>query len=147
VFAGLVGIPYNVVLFAELILMLLLLSFALVAFGVMAASRVQSFQSFQAVLQIAVFPMLFLSGAMFPLHGLPTWLQVLTRLDPITYAVDPMRRAVFAHLDVSEALRHQLDPGVTWFGWHVPTALELLIVLLMGLIMLAIGINRFRALD
>jgi len=147
VFAGLVGVPYDVVLFAQLILMLLLLSFALVAFGVMAAARVQSFQSFQAVLQIAVFPMLFLSGAMFPLHGLPTWLQVLTRLDPITYAVDPMRRAVFAHLDVPQELRNDLDPGVTWFGWHVPTALELLIVLLMGLVMLGIGIKRFRALD
>src|ERR1039458_9815702 len=65
-----------------------------------------------------------LSGAIFPVSGLPTWLTVLNRLDPMTYAVDPMRRIVFAHLHISAVARRVLDPGVTWWGWHVPTLVE-----------------------
>ena len=42
----------------------------------------------------------------------------------MTYAVDPMRRLVFSHLHISAAARRALDPGVTWWGWHVPTLLE-----------------------
>ncbi len=145
--APLVGVPYNPVMLLTLIIELLLLSFALVAFGVMAAARITQFQSFMAIVQLAMFPMLFLSGAMFPLSGLPTWLAVLNRLDPITYAVDPMRRAVFNHLDISETTRKALDPGVTWFGWRVPTALELAVVAVMGLTMLFIAIAEFQKVD
>ena len=145
--AGLVDVPYDPVLLITLLLELLLLSFVLVAFGVMMAARITQFQSFMAVVQLALFPMLFLSGAMFPLTGLPRWLEVLTRLDPLTYAVDPMRRAVFSHLDASPATRAALDPGVTWGGWVVPTWLELVIVAVVGLTMLWIAILEFQRMD
>ena len=49
---------------------------------------------------------------------------MLNRIDPLTYAVDPMRRLVFSHLTISPAARSALDPGVTWWGWHVPALLE-----------------------
>jgi ABC-2 type transport system permease protein len=88
-------------------------------------------------------PMFFISGALFPVANLPTWLGLLNRIDPLTYAVDPMRRAVFAHLDISPAARAALDPGVTWFGWHVPGLLEAGVVALLGLVMLAIAIWEF----
>jgi ABC-2 type transport system permease protein len=91
--------------------------------------------------------MLFLSGAMFPLSNLPTWLHILTRIDPMTYAVDPMRRAVFAHLDVSPAVRHALSPGVTWGSWTIPIGLELVLVLAIGLSLLAIGMAQFRKVE
>jgi len=42
-----------------------------------------------------------------------------------------MRRIVFAHLELSPAARHALDPGVTWFGWRVPGALEAAVVALL----------------
>ena len=58
----------------------------------------------------------------------PTWLKTLTRIDPITYIVDPMRRAVFEHLDVPSFVNRRLNPGVTWGAWRVPTVLELAIV-------------------
>ena len=41
---------------------------------------------------------------MFPASNLPTWLTVLNRVDPLTYAVDPMRRIVFSHLDISSSV-------------------------------------------
>ena len=100
-------------------------------------------QSFMALMQMVMMPMFFLAGALFPVSGLPRWLEVLNRLDPLTYAVDPMRRIVFAHLELSPAARHALDPGVTWFGWRVPGALEAAVVALLGAVMLAIAIVEF----
>jgi ABC-2 type transport system permease protein len=145
--AGAVHVPYDPVLLLELIGIVLLLSFALVSGGVMAAARIKQFQSFMAVVQLIMFPLMFLSGTLFPLRGLPTWLSILTRVDPVTYAVDPLRRIVFDHLKMSPQLRHQLAPGVTWGGWHVPIPLELAIVVAMGLLMLGIAVAEFQQTD
>jgi ABC-2 type transport system permease protein len=145
--AGLVGVPYDPVMLLTLIVELALLSFALVSFGVLMAAGITQWQSFMAVVQLAIFPLLFLSGAMFPLTGIPSWLTVLTRLDPITYAVDPMRGTVFSRLTIPAATRHTLDPGVTWGGWKVETPLELGIVAGMGVILLAAAIVRFQRID
>ena len=140
----LVDIPYELSLILELFALAVLLAFAITAFGMMAAARITQMQSFMAVMQMAIMPMFFLSGALYSVANLPTWLAVLNRLDPLTYAVDPMRRAIFAHLDISEAARHALDPGVTWFGWPVPSAVEAAVVAVLGLAMLSIAIWEFR---
>ena len=140
---GLVGIPYLPVLVLEIVALTLLLSFSITAFGVMAAARVTQMQSFMALMQMIIMPMFFLAGALYPVSGLPRWLEILNRVDPLTYAVDPMRRAVFAHLDISPAARRALDPGVTWFGWHVPSLVEAGVVALLGVVMLAIAIAQF----
>ena len=109
--AGLVGVPYNAVLIIEVLALQLLVAFAITAFGVMFAARVTQMQSFMALMQMAIMPMYFLSGALFPVSHLPRWLEILNRIDPLTYAVDPMRRVVFAHLHISAAAQRALDPG------------------------------------
>jgi ABC-2 type transport system permease protein len=144
ILAGLADVPYNPVLILTLIGELLLLSFTLTAFGVMMAARITQFQAFMALTQMLVMPLFFLSGALYPLNGLPAWLTVLTRIDPLTYIVDPMRRAVFSHLTISPQALHILAPGVSWFGWVVPTGLCLAIVAAMGLAMAAIAIVEFN---
>ncbi|MFS2294250.1 MAG: ABC transporter permease [Actinomadura sp.] len=142
--AGLAGVPYDPLLLAELVAMMFLGAFALTGFGVMMAARITQMQSFFAVMQMAMLPMMFLSGALYPLHGLPAWLSVLTKLNPLTYAVDPMRQAVFARLDLSPALQKTFGSGVTWNGWLVPVWLELLIVAGMGVVLMAVAILQFR---
>jgi ABC-2 type transport system permease protein len=137
--AGLVGVPYSLGMIAEVLGLQLMLAFALTAFGVMLAVRIKQMQSFMALTQMLLMPMFFISGALFPVAGLPTWLTILNRLDPITYAVDPIRRTVFSHLDISEAARHTLAPGVTWWGWHLPALFEAGIVALLGVAMLGIA--------
>jgi ABC-2 type transport system permease protein len=144
VFAGLVGVPYNPVLILTVIGELLLLAMMLTAFGVMMAARIQQFQAFMALTQMLLMPLFFLSGALYPLSRLPVWLKVLTRINPLTYAVDPVRRAVFNHLSVSPGVRQVFDPGVTWGSWHVPTGVELLIVVVLGAAMLGIAVWEFR---
>jgi ABC-2 type transport system permease protein len=142
--AGVAHVPYNPVLLLTLVGELLLLSFTLTAFGVMMAARVKQIQAFMALTQMVVMPLFFLSGALYPLNGLPAWLTVLTRIDPLTYIVDPMRHAVFDHLSVSPLAVHALTPGITWFGWVVPLGLSLAMVAAMGTAMLGIAIAEFR---
>jgi ABC-2 type transport system permease protein len=143
--AGLVGVPYAPVLILEIFALQLVLAFTITAFGVMVAARIKQIQSFMAVTQMVMMPMFFLSGAIFPVSGLPAWLTILNRLDPMTYAVDPMRRLVFNHLTISGAARRALDPGVTWWGWHVPTLLEAAVVFAIGAVCLAVAIAEFSA--
>jgi ABC-2 type transport system permease protein len=142
--AGLAGVPYNPILILTVIGELLLLSFTLTAFGVMMAARIKQIQAFMALTQMLVMPLFFLSGALYPLRGLPAWLTVLTRFDPITYVVYPMRHAVFSHLSVSPAATAALSPPVTWNGWPVPIGLSLGIVALMGAGLLGLAIAEFQ---
>jgi daunorubicin resistance ABC transporter membrane protein len=141
--AGLAGVPYDPVLMLTLIGEMLLLAFTLTAFGVMMAARITQFQAFMALTQMLVFPLFFLSGALYPLHGLPTWLSVLTRIDPLTYVVGPMRHAVFSHLSLSPIADRLLSPSITWLGWPVPIMLSLAIVAAMGLAMMGVAIVTF----
>jgi ABC-2 type transport system permease protein len=143
--AGLVHVPYNPVLILGIFGLQLLLAFTITAFGIMVAVRIKQMQSFMGVMQMIVMPMFFISGALFPAAGLPGWLTVLNRLDPLTYAVDPMRRLVFDHLSVSPLARHALDPGVSWWGWPVPALLEAAVILALGLVMLGVAIWEFSA--
>jgi len=144
--AGVVHVPYQPVMIIEIFVLQLLLAFTITAFGVMIAVRIKQMQSFMGVMQMVVTPMFFISGALFPASGLPGWLTVLNRIDPLTYAVDPMRRIVFSHLNnVSPAARHALDPGVTWWGWHVPTLLEAGVIVVLGIMMLGVAIWEFSA--
>ena len=147
ILAGFADVPYNPVLIVTLIGELLLLSFTLTAFGVMMAARIKQIQAFMALTQMLVMPLFFLSGALYPLTGLPAWLTVLTRLDPLTYVVGPMRHLVFSHLNVSPQiaaiLNTRLAPSITWAGWAVPVWLSLGIVAVMGLVMMSVAIAEF----
>jgi ABC-2 type transport system permease protein len=141
--AGFAGVPYNPLLIITLIGELLLLSFTLTAFGVMMAGRIKQFQAFMALTQMLVLPLFFLSGALYPLSGLPAWLSVLTRIDPLTYIVGPMRHAVFSHVSMPAAFEAHLSPAITWAGWPVPLGLSLGMVAVMGAAMTVIAIAEF----
>ncbi len=136
---ALVGVPYSVSMVLILLAELAVLSFAITSIGVLVAVKIKSFQAFMALVQIIIMPMFFLSGALFPLRGLPTWLEVLTRFDPLTYAVDPMRRQVLEQVPGADSTSF----GVTWSSWTVPTILELGIVFAFGVIALALAARAF----
>lgn len=144
VLAGLVHVPYDPMLLLGVLGLQLLIAFTVTAFGVMVAITIKRAQTFTSVVQMLVMPMIFLSGALYPVSDLPTWLRVLNRMNPLTYAVDPIRRLVFSHLDISEATRRRLAPGVTWWGWRVPSFVEAAIVLAFGVAMLGVAIVQFN---
>jgi ABC-2 type transport system permease protein len=142
--AGFVGVPYDPLLMLELLGECLLLAFTLSAFGIMLAGRTKSMQAFMGLVQVFIMPMFFLSGAMFPLAHLPTWLAVITHINPLTYAIDPMRRAVLGSVVVSPGAAKFLGPGVSWGDYAVPTEIELLVVAALGCVMLIVAILQFR---
>jgi ABC-2 type transport system permease protein len=128
-----VGVHLGLFGVVKMILFLLLLAFSLVSFGIVVASRIQRMESFQVVMSLVVNPMLFLSGAIFPLQGLPHWLALATRLNPATYGVDPIRRALLG------------DRGAMTIGGSVvPVWTEVLIVVAMGSAMLGLAVRAFR---
>ena len=141
--AGLVDVPYDPSLLVALFGLMLLIAFTVTALGVMMATTIRQAQTFSSVMQVLLFPLIFLSGAMYPVSGLPGWLAALNRCNPLTYAVDPMRRLVFDHVDLADGTRRTLAPGVTWWGWPVPTLVEVAIVLALGVAMTAIAVARF----
>jgi ABC-2 type transport system permease protein len=145
--AGLVGVPYNPVMMLALLALLFLTALAMTAFGLMISARIKKFQAVMPIVQLVLTPMMFLSGSLFPLAGLPAWLAVLTEINPLTYAVEPMRHVVFERLAMPPAVLNQLDPGITWGAWVVPIWLDVLIVALLGSLMLAIAAIQFRRTD
>ncbi len=52
------------------------------------ALKMSSMEGFQMVIMILMLPMTFLSGAFYPVSTMPTWMQLLTKFNPQTYAVD-----------------------------------------------------------
>jgi ABC-2 type transport system permease protein len=141
--AGLVHVPYDPVLLLGILALQVVIAFAVSALGVMMATTIKQAPTFSNVMQVLLFPLIFLSGAMYPVSGLPGWLLVLNRLNPLSYAVDALRRLVFDHLDVSALARARLAPGITWWGWPVPTLLEVAIVLALGVVFVTIAVARF----
>ncbi|WP_187366411.1 hypothetical protein [Trebonia kvetii] len=76
---------------------------------------------------------------------IPFWLSVLTRFDPLTFVVYPMRHAVFSHLSIPSAARAVLEAAVTWNGWPVPVGLSLGIVAVRGAALLGMAIGSSSA--
>ncbi|MDE3064360.1 MAG: ABC transporter permease [Acidobacteriota bacterium] len=128
VLAPLVGVHLTVLVVAQVIGLELVMAVAVTAFGVFVASRIQKMEAFQVVMQMLMMPMLFLSGALFPLNNLPRWLTVLTRVNPLTYAVDPLRRVVFDAQGMNAIARARFPTGVTLFGYRMPIVAELGVV-------------------
>ena len=142
--AGLVGVPYDPLMLLAMIGLIFLMGLMITALGLVLAARVRQVQSAMPLVQLVITPLMFLSGALFPLSGLPTWLAVLTHVNPMTYAVEPLRSVVFDHLDVDAATRARFDPGIVWGSWPVPIAVQILITVASCVLLLGLAVWRFR---
>ncbi|MGO9319473.1 MAG: ABC transporter permease [Solirubrobacteraceae bacterium] len=143
VLAPLIGVHLTVVLVLEIIGLELLMAIALTAFGVFVASHIERMEGFQVVMQMLLFPMIFLSGALFPLNALPGWLNVLTHVNPLTYAVAPLRQVVFAAQHMPPAARKRFPATVDVFGHTLSIGTEIGIVIVFAAIFIALAIRGF----
>ena len=91
--APLVGVAVDAGVVLRLVPVVTILSFALSSLGILIASFARSEQGFQLLMQMLVFPMIFLAGVFFPVDRVPLWMEVLSKLNPVTYGVDAMRQA------------------------------------------------------
>jgi ABC-2 type transport system permease protein len=141
-----IGVHLSVLTVLEVIPILFLLAFTLTAFGGAIAARMRSMQGFQVIMNFLLMPIFFLSGSLFPLVGLPAWMSVLTRIDPVAYGIAPLRTAVLSTSGAPGAVTRTLA-SVTWFGWQVPSILALAMLSLLGSVFLGVGIRAFRVRD
>jgi len=107
-FAPIVGIWPDPGQLVSLLGVVALLSIGVTGLGVTVGSRMRTFEGFGVISNFVVLPLYLLSGGLFPIVGLPTWMTVLVRLNPVSYAVDLMRHA----LDQEAVFSVAVDLGV-----------------------------------
>jgi len=90
-FGVVLGLSYTLLTVAFAMIFMLVLASATVSIGLVIGSRMESPEGFNLIVSFLVFPLFFLSGALFPISNLPSWLSIFTVLNPVTYAVDGMR--------------------------------------------------------
>jgi len=145
VLAPLVGVKLSVLTILAIIPLAAVLAFGLSAFGVMLASMMKSLQGFQVVMNFLMMPMFFLSGALFPLANLPGWMTFLTRIDPASYGIDPLRRVILSDSGLPSAAIDRL--GLTINGQVLPIPLEAGIMLAFGVVLLGVAVVMFQRRD
>lgn len=94
VLAPVLGIKLTVAQLITLAGLMVLLALMMTSLGILLAVRQRSMEGFHMLMNFVLMPMFFLSGAFFPLRGVPIWMKLLPRVDPVTYGVDPLRQVV-----------------------------------------------------
>ncbi|MBP1708180.1 MAG: type transporter [Chloroflexi bacterium] len=146
--APIIGVSLTPLIVAELIPVVILISISLSGLGVLIASRMRSQQGFQLIMQIIIFPLMFLSGVFFPVNTVPTWMAVIAKINPVTYGVDAIRQVILGkEMFPPGAAPGQLmvsNPiGVTVFGHTMTVGEDVLVVVGIGVILLVLAIWSF----
>jgi len=85
------GVRFDLISMIILIPLMIIISLGVVNLGIIIASLMQTVEGFQLIMNFLVMPMFFLSGAIFPISDLPSWLKVFVYIDPMTYGVEALR--------------------------------------------------------
>lgn len=88
------GIQLTPLSFLVSVVIMTLISLSMVSVGLLIASFLESMESFGLIMNFLIFPLYFLSGAMFPLDQAPYWLKAISIFDPLTYGVDALRASL-----------------------------------------------------
>jgi len=134
VLAPILNVPIDLGTVLALLPLLLILSSTLSGLGLLIGARMRSQQGFQILMQLVIFPMMFLSGIFFPISGVATWLEVLSKLNPVTYGIDAIRQ-VFLGTEVA---------GVTVFGHTMSIVDSAIVVAVFGIVLMLAAIWSFN---
>ncbi|HSB35165.1 MAG TPA: ABC transporter permease [Nitrospirota bacterium] len=125
------GIRITFFQLAEVAAVSVLVSFCITSLGILIAARLTSFDGFNIIMNFLVMPMLFLSGAMYPVTSMPAALRHLSLVNPLTYGVD-----AFKHVLLRE--------GTPPLGPEFPLTLDLVVVTAISVVMLTGAALSFR---
>jgi ABC-2 type transport system permease protein len=132
--APVVGVSLSPAIVLGLVPIVVLLAMGLAGLGLLIASFMTSQQGFQLILQLLVFPLIFLAGVFFPVNQVPLWLEIISKLNPLTYGVDAIRQ-VF--------LGSQPNLGVTVLGHTMTLFQEVLLIGGLSALLLAAATLAF----
>lgn len=119
------GLHIGIVSFFGALAILFITTVYLVSIGLIIGSQMESPEGFQLISGFLIFPLFFMSGALFPLDKLPKWLTPITLADPVTYSVDALRRVII---------------GTS----HFPLALDLGVIIAFSALTILIGTYAFK---
>jgi ABC-2 type transport system permease protein len=101
------------------VVFMILISTSFIGLGLIFASKMKDMQGFGLVMNFIIFPLFFLSGALYPLKNMPFWIRYLSYLDPLTYGVDGLRGALI-----------QFSSHSLFFDFIILTGFSLLMIFL-----------------
>jgi ABC-2 type transport system permease protein len=110
------------------LLIVIMLSIALACLGSGIASIVNDFQGFQAINNFIIFPLYFLSGAIYPLTGVPLLLKIISSVNPLSYTIDGLRATLIN--------QH-----------HFPIGLDVGVLAVTVVVLIAFGVTTFRRIE
>lgn len=138
ILAPILGVPLSLQTVVELIPVVVILALGLSGLGILIATFMTSQQGFQLIIQLLIFPLIFLAGVFFPVNNLPVWLEFVSKVNPLTYGVDAIRQ-IF--LGSSPAL------GVTVLGHTMTMLEEIAVVGALGTVLLTGAVIAFNRQD
>jgi ABC-2 type transport system permease protein len=133
--APLIGVQLGPLMILKLLGMLFLIAFSLTSLGITVASRMETMEGFQMIMNFLIMPLFFLSGAMFPMRNVPPWMETLMKADPLTYGVDALRNIIFAASPARE------------FLIQFSMAADLAVVSVMSLVFITAGTLAFNKIE
>jgi ABC-2 type transport system permease protein len=133
----LVGVDLSLSIIARLVPIAVILSLGVSGLGILVSSYVRSQQGVQMLIQLLVFPLVFLAGVFFPVDTVPFWMAILSKANPVTYGVDAIRQVMLGSELAAAGL------GVTVFGHTMSIGEEVLVVGALGSILLTAAIWKF----
>jgi len=147
VIAPIIGLSITPLLVVKLLPTLLILSLALSGLGILMATRMHSQQGFQFLMQLIVFPLMFLAGVFFPVDGVPVWLQIVAKVNPLTYGVDAIRQIFLAPQITNAAAEisggEVVSTGITLSGHRMGVVEDIMVIGLIGFVLLLAGVWSF----
>jgi len=139
-FAPIIGVSFSASTLLALIPLMLLLAASMSSLGILLATRIKSMQAFQVVMQMLMFPMIFLSGVFFPVQGLPAWMNLLVKVNPATYGIAPIRQVMLGTTADSPL-------GVTVLGHTMSVWDNVAVVAAFGIVMTVLSMWSFNHQD
>ena len=137
VLAPILGVPLTPQIILELVPMVIILSLGLSGLGILLATFMTSQQGFQLLMQLLIFPLIFLAGVFFPVDSVPLWMEIASKANPVTYGVDAIRQVFLGDGPAGAGL------GVTVLGHTMTFVQELAMVGALGLVLMGAAIWAF----
>ncbi|RCW76774.1 ABC transporter permease [Saliterribacillus persicus] len=144
IFVPFIGVSITISMVLQLIPIMFLVAFALSSIGLLIATALKTAQGFQMVIQVLIFPMLFLSGALFPLNGLPTWMDILVKINPLTYSVDMFKKIILEPEKMDPALRQAMGLDIEVFNHVITFTDEIIAVSILSIVFVVLATIRFN---
>lgn len=142
-FAPFTNTKLTFIIIIDLLPLMIIVALAVSSIAILLATFIKSIQAFQAITGFSSMVVVFLSGAFIPMNGMPRWIEIVAKLNPLTYAVDMMRKVVVNIDALNPAARIAFGLDLTIFGKQLILVHEQFVLIIVTLFFLILATVRF----